>query len=272
VSARAKPKAAKPEGFSWSIKTDRIAHLAAFEDEDWRDVSEVIIDISREPMATLLPKVNDLVADLGPERVRLALPAITRAWEQDELLGRIRKSGWRRWEIANLSGWQMLETGDIDLATDWPLHVTNRESARALLDAGVTRFALSPEDGLANWRTLLKEFGELATVIVHQDTPLFISETRALASTPGEETRLVSSFGDRLRALDVGGRTVVVDEDPYCISDRLDDLASAGARTLRVDFVWREYSPALARERWRAVRSGATISGARIANFDRGLT
>ncbi|MHC5055134.1 MAG: peptidase U32 family protein [Planctomycetota bacterium] len=280
VAARAASDAARQERFLWSVKTDRIAHLASFEAEDWRDVSEATIDISRGPLEELEAGLAGLARQLGRERVRLALPVITRAWEEPDLRGRIRRlrdAGWRRWEIANPSGWTFLRIDpaapgdDVDLATDWPLYVANREAARALLDAGATRFTLSPEDGLGNWRGLLDEFGSRATVIVHQDTPLFISEMHVPGPAGDEGTRLVSSFGDRLRALDAGGRTVVVGEGPLCLSERLDDLADAGAVSLRVDFVWREYAPADARARWRAVRSGTAIPGARAANFDRGL-
>ncbi|MHC4248791.1 MAG: peptidase U32 family protein [Planctomycetota bacterium] len=281
VAARAACEGPRQERFLWSVKTDRIAHLAAFGPDDWRDVSEVTVDISREVLGELETGLAGLARELGRERVRLALPVISRAWGEPELRGRIRRlrdAGWRRWEIANPSGWTFLGIdpaapgGGVDLATDWPLYVTNREAARALLDAGATSFTLSPEDGPANWRGLLAEFGPRATVIVHQDTPLFVSETRAFtAPAGGGGARLVSSFGDRLRALDVDGRTVVIAEGPFCLSERLGDLADAGAASLRADFVWREYAPADARDRWRAVRSGAAVPGARIANFDRSL-
>jgi len=278
------PRAAAPkragEGFVWSVKTDRVAHLSAFETDDWRDVAEATVDVSRDSPEELEDGLAHIADEIGRERVRLALPTIVRAWQMDDLRERIRclrDAGWRRWEVSGLGGWALLDVDpavpgdDVDLATDWPLYVTNRETARALLDAGATRFTLSPEDGLANWRGLLAEFGATAVVVVHQDTPLFISETRAFGPAAPEGTRLVSSFGDRLRALDIGGRTVVVAEGPLCLSERLADLTRAGAASLRVDYVWRAYQPEVARERWRVVRSGIAVPGARVANLQRGL-
>ena len=50
---------------------------------------------------------------------------------------------------------------------------------------GVRRFALSPEDGLANLRSLLAEFGPQAVLIVYQDTPLFLAESCAYANLIG---------------------------------------------------------------------------------------
>jgi putative protease len=268
------------EGFTWSVKTDRVAHLTAFEADDWRDVLEVTIDVSRDSLATLEDGLARIAEEVGNEHVRLALPAISRAWETPGLRERVsllRDAGWQRWEVSCLGGWALLgmdpsaPDDDVDLSTDWPLYVTNREAARALLDAGASAFTLSPEDGLANWRGLLDEFGARAVVVVYQDTPLLISETRAFGGASPDGTRLISSFGDRLRALDVGGRTVVVAEAPLCLSGALQELAEVGAVSLRADFVWRAYPPEVVRERWRAVRSGATVPGARVANLRRGL-
>ena len=69
----------------------------------------------------------------------------------------------------------MARSTTLDLATDWSVYVINRLAARQLLDMGVSRFALSPEDGIDNVPTLLAEFGPQAVLIVYQDTPLFLA-------------------------------------------------------------------------------------------------
>ena len=115
---------------------------------------------------------------------------------------------------------------------------------------GVSRFALSPEDGLANLRALLGEFGPRAVVIVHQDTPQFLAESCAYANLIGgcpgkanctfESMEMVSSHGERVTALDYHCRTIVLNQGPFCLSTRLDDLRQAGAVSLRADFVYRQ--------------------------------
>ena len=130
-------------------------------------------------------------------------------------------------------------------------------------------------------RRLLAEFAEKAAVIVHQDTPLLISESCAYANLAGkcpgraecpfEAIELVSAFGDRVTALQERCRTALVAREPFSISGRLNDLAEAGARRLRVDFVWRRYEPRKALEVYRAARAGRAIEGTRIANFERGM-
>src|SRR5262249_10102955 len=152
---------------------------------------------------------------VGRERIRLSLPALTRKWEENGLLhkvGRLLAAGWRRWEAANLSAWTFLgldpargKTGDIDLATDWSVYAINRMAARQLSQMGVTRFALSPEDGLENIRPMLSEFGARAVLIVYQDTPMFLAESCAYANLIGgcpgkancrfESMDMVSSHG-----------------------------------------------------------------------------
>src|SRR5262249_6108723 len=137
----------------------------------------------------LMEKLHALETTLGRERIRLALPALTRKWEEHGLLlklEKLRAAGWRKWEAANLSAWTYLApTADLDLATDWSVYVLNRLAARQLIEMGVTRFALSPEDGLDNLRSLLAEFGRSAVLIVYQDTPQFLAESCAYANLIG---------------------------------------------------------------------------------------
>src|SRR5262249_28578296 len=62
------------EPFRWSIKVDRASYLDAFEDEDWSDLDEIVIDIARDHPAALREKLDALANLVGRERIRLALP------------------------------------------------------------------------------------------------------------------------------------------------------------------------------------------------------
>jgi putative protease len=275
----------------WSIKVDRIGFLDSFEDADLASLDEVVVDLAREHPTLLLEKLDTLAHRLGRDHIRLALPAITRRWEERGLLHKIRQlrdAGWTNWEAANLSAWSYLGLDPrrslpdgLDLSTDWSVYVLNRLAAHALLRLGVSRFALSPEDGLGNLRPLLAEFGSRAVVIVHQDTPQFVAESCAYANLIGgcpgktncrfESMEMVSSHGERVTALDYHCRTIVLNQGPFCLSRRLPDLAAAGAVNVRADFVYRRYEPAEVRRAWRQVRAGQAIAGGHAANFDRGL-
>lgn len=277
--------------FQWSLKVDRIGFLEALEPDDWSTLDELVVDITRDHPTLLAEQLQRWRERLGPERIRLALPALTRKWEEKGLrhkIDQLRAAGWRRWEVANLSAWHFLgqeavpgKPTDLDLASDWSMYVLNRLAAQALLDLGVQRFALSPEDGLANMASLLAEFADRAVVIVYQDTPQFLAESCAYANLIGgcpgkancrfESMDMVSTHGEKVTALDYHCRTIVLNQGAYCIAQRVQDLHRIGAVHLRADFVYRKYDPAELRDIWRLVRQGKPIPGGHAANFDRGV-
>jgi hypothetical protein len=146
---------------------------------------------------------------------------------------------------------------------------------------GVARFTLSPEDGLANVRSLLAEFGPQAILIAYQDTPLFLAESCAYANLIGgcpgkpnctfESMEMVSSHGERVTALDYHCRTIVLNQEPFCLGPRLPELAQAGAVWVRADFIYRTYAPEELRDTWRLVRAARQVPRGQAANFDRGM-
>jgi putative protease len=286
--APVKPSSGSPV---WSIKVDRIGFLDALENADLAGLDEVVVDVARDHPTLLTERLEQWAARLGREHVRLALPALTRRWEDKGLRHKIRSltgRGWLKWEAANLSAWGYLgldparrDTGTFDLGTDWSVYVLNRLAARQLLDMGVSRFALSPEDGLENLRSLLAEFGPQAVLVVYQDTPQFLAESCAYANLIGgcpgkanctfESMEMVSSHGEKVTALDYHCRTIVLNQGPFCLSPRLEDLKKAGVSRFRADFLYRKYQPEEVRRLWRLVRAGRPVPGGHAANFDRGL-
>jgi putative protease len=294
VQSRVVPLQAGPvaaaAGFRWSLKVDRLSFLDALEDADLAEVEEIVVDIARDHPTLLAERLQHWAGRLGQDRLRLALPALTRRWEENALrhrIARLRGAGWRKWEAANLSAWDYLGVDPgrpdpaLDLATDWSVYVVNRLAARQVLDMGGSRFALSPEDGLQNIRSLLAEFAGQAVVIVYQDTPQFLAESCAYANLIGgcpgkanckfESMEMVSSHGERVTALDYHCRTIVLNQGPFCLSPRLDEVGRAGAVHLRADFVYRPYEPADVRRLWRLVRAGRPVPQGHAANFDRGM-
>jgi putative protease len=281
----------QPVGLQWSLKVDRIGFLDALEDADLAGVEEVLIDIARDHPTLLAERLEHWAQRLGRDRLRLALPALTRSWEDKGLRHKIRSlrdRGWARWEAANLSAWDYLGLDparpvppELDLSTDWSVYVLNRLAAAQLLALGVRRFTLSPEDGLGNLRPLLAEFGPRAVLVVYQDTPQFLAESCAYANLIGgcpgkancqfESMEMVSSHGEKVTALDYHCRTIVLNQGPFCLSTRLQDLQNAGALSLRADFLYRKYAPEEVRRLWRLIRAGRPVPGGHAANFDRGL-
>lgn len=276
--------------FRWLIKVDRIAALDALEPDDLAGVEEVIIDIARDQPTLLAERLQQWSERIGQDHIRLALPPLTRSWEEKGLrhkIASLRAAGWTKWEAGNLSAWSYLgldplnPSPAIDLATDWSVYVINRLAAEQVAAMGVNRFTLSPEDGLANVRALLLEYGPRAALIVYQDTPLFLAESCAYANLIGgcpgkancrfESMEMVSSHGEKVTALDYHCRTIVLNQEPFCLSQRLPELARAGAVCLRADFIYRSYEPNELRDTWRLVRAGKQVPRGQAANFERGM-
>lgn len=276
------------EGVTWSIKVDRADSLECFAAPDWTGVEEVVFEIGggcHEEVRNSVDRVADMA---GRESIRIALPAVIRGWEESEIsrcAGELLEGGWRRWEISNVAGWTFLrslaqgEEKGLDISCNWPVYVMNREAARQVLTMGATRFTVSPEDCLENARRLLRLFGDRATVIVYQDTPLMVSEAclhardnpvcRVGGPCRREPLYLSGEGGLRLVAVNQGCRTVVMDQTPLDWASRVPDIVAAGARRLRAEFAVRPYRPDEVVAAWRAVRSGT--SKGRLANLDRGL-
>ncbi|HYF51968.1 MAG TPA: U32 family peptidase [Planctomycetota bacterium] len=277
----------------WSLKVDRVSYLDAFEDNDWSAVDELVIDVARDHPTLLQEKLNPIAARIGRERIRLSLPPLTRKWEEkgiQQKLKVLRAAGWNAWEAGNVSAWTYLnapvtekagETPTLRLSADWSLYTVNRMAAEQLFTMGVERVTLSPEDGLENMRSLLRELGDRATVIVHQDTPMFLAESCAYANLIGgcpgkancrfESMDMVNSYGEKVTAVDYHCRTIVLNRGAFCLAQRLEDLRKAGAVCVRAEFVYRKYEPGEVRDAWRAVRAGKNVPRGHAANFDRGM-
>ncbi len=298
ISGRATPpcaaealqgKPAEPSAMQWiwSLKTDQPACLESFQEQDCHDLEELILDIAGCDFSELRQCLAAWRGRLGAGRMRLALPIIVHAADEIKLRPVIRKlwlEGWRRWEISNIGGMELLraagvEPAALDIAADWPLYAVNRAAARQLQEWGVTRVTLSPEDGRENWRNMLIHLPLPAAVIVYQDTPLMLSET-CIMRTPRcaghagcrrPEMDLKSTHGDLLHVCRRGCRNVLINQAPLNLWPHRRALWELGARRVRADFIWRTYSPAETQSIWRNLRTGMDGPAGHCGNFIRGL-
>ncbi len=269
---------------TWRIKIDRVDLLDTFTSTDLTRLDEVIFDIGFCAPGAAVADAARLAERVGRERVRLALPVITRAWNETELresIDALLRDGWNRWEISNLSGWRLLPAERLDLCGGWPLYALNRQAIRFWIGGGLTSVTLSPEDGRGNLRELIPGAAAHADVPLYEDVPLFISEIGACALDadgipPSRCTRacaipLTSSRGDAALQVCHRGRTVVLGRAPLCWAGRLEELRAMGARRFRVAFQWRPYGPEQVRDLWRRLRAGRAPDESTPGNFEGGL-
>lgn len=239
-----------PSRSEWSLKVDRIDVLDAIDAGLCRDGGDVVIGISGGMPESLRDGLAGLSGKIGRERIRLALPVITRSWETAELRRKIAmllRDGWRRWEAGNLSAWNFLGgpagIADLDITCDWPLYSMNTAAIRQLASMGATGVVAPPESTVEN-TTRLADFADLLIVPVYQSAPLFISETCPRASGRCEPKRecgewseeITSGNGECLIVRSDGCRTVVLPSQPVSLMSRIGQLRKAGISRFRADF------------------------------------
>ena len=242
--------AAAETSAAFLLKTDQpSALLAAFPGGDVPRLTELIVELGRES----IEEIEAALAPL-PERiaVRLALPAITRAWDRENLAAQIRHffdAGYRRWEAANLSALDFLpRAGDLDLSADWPLYALNSAAIAELRERGFSRFAVSPEDTAENVALLAARHPFALVWTVHRDPPLFISEScphaAQLGRCPGPkncdftEQSFTSKAGEAVKTVNRNCRFYTLLEKPVALP-----LPPGLPLVPRADFLCRAWTP-----------------------------
>lgn len=188
------PPAATPPSGGWLLKTDQpTAIVAALAGGDFPPPTEWIVELGRETPAQIETALRQLPSGSA---VRLALPMITRAWEQTALDEQIRHwlaAGHRRWEAANPAALALLPPADdLDLSADWPLYTLNAAALAEWRAQGIRRFTVAPEDTPENVAILARQHPGQLVWPIHRDPPLFISEScphaAQLGHCPGPKT------------------------------------------------------------------------------------
>jgi len=206
----------------WSVKMRVFQTL--------ENIDEFILEIDPSKRE----EIEKALAVLPADQLRLALPVIIRDEEADafkELIDSLPNQ--KKWEAANLGGLHLLK-GQQDITADWPLYTLNTQAALQWREQGVQQFVLSPEDQAENLMILIEELGDAAIVPVYQHTPLMISATKP--ATTG--TELVDRSNRAFRVERNGSQFVTVNEVPFSLADKLDELKAAGARRFRIDLCY----------------------------------
>jgi len=281
AAAAVPTEAAVEEPLRWMVRTDRLSHLEAWSDEDWRGVTEAVIGIELDPVEAVAARADDLRSRYAGLEVRVAMPVITRAWEREEIGRRVRflfERGQRMWEVSSAGAWEWLRelcgtrerTGGLRVAADWPLYGMNGVAVQSLLEEGLEWMTLSPENDEENVRALLTCRGSRLVLPAYMDPPLFLSENCPQTALNGscrdgrscrEASAYRSGSGEEVVVLHRNCRTIVIPREPFCVAGRIESLRRSGLRRVRADFVWRRYTPEEALSVWRRLRAGVRAPG-----------
>lgn len=219
----------------WIVKTDNVACLSEL---DLSNFAEIIL--------LLNPKMKiDSLRGLPKNKVRLALPTVCRRVDVFEpLIKSCLGAGYKKWEISNYWGLSVLPDKGIDLSFDAPLYILNSQAMKTAQELGVGRVTFSLEDTASNLLSLNKNACLPTTLVVYQDTPLFISANCIRSHSCGQCDRKDKWFdlkkdGIRYKALSSDCQLMLFGEKAFS--------AISIARQLnpdfyRVDFCYKKYT------------------------------
>lgn len=259
----------------WTVKVS----LAAPAMPALRDADEIVLQLGGLPRGEIQTRLATWAGCAPRERLRLALPLITRLDEEPplrRLLESLCREGWSRWECADLGGWRILRDAvpsASDLTADWSLYGLNRVARGFLAGLGFARAVTSPEDTGENIAAWMGQPGPAAEVLVWQQTPLFLSETPPLAEPipPGHRWAFAGRRGGRLETRRVEDRWVTVADSPFCIAGHIPSLRRMGAEWFRVDFAWSPPDAAGLTTCWNRLRAGKAPRATHAGNYLRGF-
>jgi len=271
----------------WQIKVDKVEFLKDFTLEELAEMSEIIVDISQNSIEDI-NSLQELLACCPIVTVRLALPIISRQWEVEKLKIKITElyaTGWKNWQITNIAGWQLLDDAIADLhtlnlSTDFSIHTLNHCAVKQLQQLQISSFTCSIEDGKDNLQTILNDFSDIATLIIYQDTPLFISEACAKVhyeKCPGKERcnfktmNIDTVVNTHFKVINRDCRSITINQKPFCIAEHIPTLLQNGLKRVRADFIWKKFSPKDVRQIWQQLKNCKKIPNTHSANFSRGL-
>ena len=226
LAGKAEPRPTPPPPLAAAVRAERAAATPSYSVKVAAGQSPALLgeEMPREVVLTLAPNTTaaEVEAWLGAvprERLRLALPVALRNEDlgaMAALVGGLADRGFRRFECADLTSWQLLR--DLQPACD----------------------AFEISANLPNLLTLPEN--PPREVLVAGFVPLFIAETPPLLPHP-DGARLSDRTGEPLRVVRVGRHWVTFSERPWSATDYLPDLLRTGFGRLRVDLSWAGREP-----------------------------
>ena len=244
----------------WIVRTDKPASLAEI---DLTQADEILVLLSPDFDVEELKK-------LPKNKVRLELPAVEpRPARFAETVRRLLDGGYKKWEIGNWWGLNVLPDKGVDVSFGASLYMLNTQAVQAAKDMGAGRVTLSAEDCLDNMQKLAETSPLPVVLPVYQDAPLFTSAVCVRANPckdcpRGEKWLKFRRDGKEYPVLSKDCRTMLFAAAPLCFAA---EAPRVGAAFYRVDFVYKPYSPAAAAAIWQRVRGFADVPSAGKGNL-----
>ena len=217
------------------IKVDNLDYLNLL---DLENFAEIIWLINPDDNLTKL-------RNLPKNKIRIALPAVCRHPKiYEKIIAELLESGYKKWQVANYWGLEILPINKLDIAFDSTLYMLNTQAISMAKKIGAGRVALSLEDIKLNVCNLAEKSPLKTELIIYQDTPLFTSvgcirDNDCKNCKQGEKWFDLEREGTKFKALSRNCQMMIFDNRPYCIAMEAQNVP---ADFLRLDFCYRAYT------------------------------
>lgn len=246
----------------WVIKVDKVENLQKINLEDVAEIIFLLATDTNPEVLNSLPK----------NKLRLALPTVCRHPQLFvPLIKTLLAQGYKKWEIGNYWGREVLPENGIDLSFDYSLYVLNTQAVEMAKSMGANRVSLSPEDVLSNLKDVSEKSSLPVSFTLYQDVPLFIS-ANCIRSNPctscprGEKWMELERDGVKYKALSRDCQIMLFSEKALCFAA---EAALIKADYYRVDFCYKKYNLKIIAEIWDKLRKFEDIAGCMKANINK---
>ncbi len=250
------------EHAKWIVKTDDWQKISALPQDE---ISEIIYLLSEET------NLNDL-KNIAKNKIRLALPTVCRKPDAfKDKIEALLAQGYKKWEVGNYWGLEVLPDKGIDLSFDSSLYTLNTQAIQMAKEMGAGRVTLSLEDTLENMKTLTQKASLPSVMVVYQDVPLFTSaaciRSNACKDCKREEKWLnLTKDGQKYQALSKNCQTMLFAQKPYCVAEFAPQVK---ADFYRADFAFKPYESKKVAQIWESLKKFQNISESQQANLSR---
>ena len=185
-----------------------------------------------------------------------------------EALSTLARYGFRRFEAANLSHFQLLEEIDAEIVTDYRLFSLNTQAMLAWEELGASACTLYIEDDADNLALLLAaDLPVERRVMVYGSVPAITSKI-AIKGVKGDAP-LLSDRGDGYRVTTKDGLTLVTPTTPFSLTAFRERLEQAGCSSFVIDLT--QVPPNERQRVLEAFARGTELAGTSPFNFIMGL-
>ncbi|GFO53062.1 peptidase U32 [Geomonas sp. Red276] len=249
--------------------TVKVEHL-----KEWHELHHDLVDVINVPVSRAnmhqLPQYARKLKG-SEQKVIWQLPFMIFETEIPffrEAIGAILRSGFRRFELTNLSQFQLFKGTDAELSTDYRLFSLNTQALLTWQELGAVRSTLYIEDDRDNLAKLLAADLKIRrSAIVYAPVPVITSKI-AIKEIKGEAP-LASDRGELYPVKVKDHLTVVSAQTPFSLLQFRNELRQLGCSSFILDLT--QLPPEEHTRVIEAFRKGTSIPGTSEFNYTAGL-